>query len=204
MSTINASYNYTDFERALHLLNNELNRLNSSGYNLIICGGSALNATNLITRTTKDVDILAMLDNELNLIDPEPLPNDLVNAALIVAENLGLPDNWLNNGPSHGDGGIFRLGLPPGLQGRLLKSEIGNKLVLYFISRIDQIYLKLYAAVDQFGGYHASDLEALNPTDIELIHAAEWSMSHDTSAGYRLSLKSFLNEFGYGRTADKI
>lgn len=197
-------YNYTDFERAFHLLNNELNRLNSPGYNLIICGGSALNAANLVTRTTKDVDILALCDNEINLIDPEPLPNNLLNAALTVAENLGFPDNWLNNGPSSGEGGIFRLGLPQGLQERLLKKEFGNKLVLYFISRVDQIYLKLYAAVDQFGGYHASDLDALNPTDEELILAAEWSMSHDTSDGYRLSLKFFFNEFGYERAADKI
>jgi len=46
-------YKFSDFERAFHLLNNELNRLHSTGYNLIICGGSALNAANLIHRTTK-------------------------------------------------------------------------------------------------------------------------------------------------------
>jgi len=197
-------YNYTDFERAFHLLNNELNRLNSPGYNLIICGGSALNAANLITRITKDVDILALCDKNLNLIDPEPLPDDLIKAAITVAENLGFPTDWLNNGPSKGDGGIFRLGLPPGLQNRLLKKIIGNRLVLYFISRLDQIFLKLYAAVDQYGGYHASDLDTLNPTDEELVMAAEWSMSHDSSEGYKFSLKSFLKEFGYEKVADKI
>ncbi len=94
---------YTDFKRAFYLLNNELNKVNSPGYSLIICGGSAL-----------------------------------------------------------------------------------------------------YAAVDQFGGYHASDLEALNPTDEELVKAAEWSMSHDPSEGYRFSVKSFLKEFGYEKAAENI
>ena len=195
---------YSDLKKALHLLNNELNRADSAGYNLIICGGTALNATNLISRTTKDVDILALCDEDMKILDPEPLPSELINAALSVAENLGLPSDWLNNGPSHGDGGIFRLGLPPGLPERLTKEVIGNKLIVYYISRIDQIFFKLYAAVDQFGGYHAVDLEALAPTAKEILMAAEWSMTHDISDGYRLSVKSFLEEFGYEKAAEKI
>ncbi len=140
----------------------------------------------------------------MNMIDPEPLPGQLVTAALKVAENLGFPPDWLNNGPSHGEGGLFRLGLPPGLKDRLTRIEIGNKLIIFIISRIYQIYLKLYAAVDQFGGYHASDLEALNPTDDELVMAARWSMSHDVSEGYRLSVINFLKEFGYENASKHI
>jgi hypothetical protein len=81
---------------------------------------------------------------------------------------------------------------------------IGDKLTIFFISRIDQIFLKLYAAVDQYGGYHASDLDALHPTENELVRAARWSMSHDPSEGYRLSIKTFLREFGHEKAAEQI
>lgn len=203
MSTINTK-KYANFDAAFKLLDFELTRAGAPAYKLVICGGSALIAAHLVTRTTKDVDILALCDDNLNLIDPEPLPQFLVSAANNVAANLALPQNWLNNGPSSGDGGIFRLGLPAGLSSRLKEKEIGPKLTIYVISRIDQIYLKLYAAVDQFGGYHAADLEALTPTDEELFHAAQWSMSHDPSDGYRQMMKAFLTEFKYESVAERL
>ena len=62
-----------------------------------------------------------------------------------------LPEDWLNNGPSNGEGGLFRMGLPEGLAARLTWTTIGEKLALGFISRLDQIHFKLYAAVDQPG-----------------------------------------------------
>ena len=203
MRTINTQ-RYPGFDEALKLLDYELSRSGAPSYNLVICGGSALIAARLIQRATKDVDILALRDECDNLIDPAPLPEPLEKAARVVAENLSLPADWLNNGPSSGDGGIFRLGLPEGLASRLTETRIGEKLTINIISRIDQIFLKLYAAVDQFGGYHADDLEALNPSDDELVSAAQWSISHDPSDGYRQSMRQFLNEFGYRHAAERI
>lgn len=112
--------------------------------------------------------------------------------------------DWLNNGPSSGDGGLFRLGLPGGLAERLTWKGYGDHLAVGFISRFDQIHFKLYAAVDQSGGYHATDLHALAPTDEELLAAAAWSRSHDPSPGYRQGLKAFLEEFGHGHLGDRI
>lgn len=86
----------------------------------------------------------------------------------------------------------------------MTEKQIGSKLIIYIISRINQIYFKLYAAVDQCGGYHVSDLDELSPTDDELYNAANWSMSHDPSDGYRLSPKAFLKEFGYEGVAEKL
>jgi hypothetical protein len=198
------SYQYEQFDTALRLLNGRLAIADSPNFNLVVCGGTALVATELVMRATRDVDIVAMADDEGCLIDPAPLPGALVTAALEVAEDLGLPVDWLNNGPSSGEGGIYRLGLPQGFAGRLTWKRFGEKLSVAFIDRIDQIYFKLYAAVDQFGSYHATDLQELNPTDDELLKAIAWSRTHDPSERYMESIKMFFREFGYEHLVDRI
>lgn len=77
------------------------------------------------------------MDDSDVLLDPAPLPQPLVDAALVVAENLGLPE---------------------GIVKRLTWKTYGKKLRIGFIHRFDQINFKLYASVDQRGGYHADDL----------------------------------------------
>ena len=173
-------------------------------FNLVVCGGSALAATGLVTRTTKDVDVVALMDDDGVLLDPAPLPQALVRAAHEVALDLGLQQDWLNNGPSSGDGGLFRLGLPEGFVERLSWVTIGERLTVGFISRYDQIHFKLYAAVDQSGSYHAEDLRELHPTDVELLDAAGWTRTHDPSEGYLQGLQWFLQEFGYGHLVDRV
>jgi hypothetical protein len=132
------------------------------------------------------------------------LPPPLVKAALEVADDLGLPEDWLNNGPSRDEGGLFRLGLPHGLSERLIWKVFGDNLTVGFIGRFDQIHFKLYAAVDQMGSYHATDLQALEPADAELLAAAAWTRTHDPSEGFWQSLRWFLKEFGYERVAEQI
>lgn len=195
---------FENFDEALRLLNGRLALAGAPRFNLVVCGGTALIATNLIPRTTKDVDIVALMDDGGALLDPEPLPQSLVNAAGIVAVDLGLPEDWLNNGPSSGDGGLFRLGLPVDFVKRLAWKIFGENLSVGFIGRIDQIYFKLYAAVDQRGGYHADDLQLLTPTDEELLQAARWARTHDPSEGYLQSLEWFLGEFGYEHLVGRI
>ena len=86
---------------------------------------------------------------------------------------------------------------------RLERREIPPKLVVYFISRLDQIHFKLYATVDQ-GGYHMTDLTELKPTDDEIETAARWTMTHDVSEGYRLDMKDKLRRLGYEAVAEKL
>jgi len=198
------NYRYETIEEALKLLDGRL-ILNQSGhFSLVVCGGAALNALHLIQRTTKDVDIVALMDSNNQLVDPAPLPEELLIAAKEVADTLNLPQDWLNNGPSSGDGGLFRLGLPDGFKDRLTRNYRGEKLTVHFISRLDQIHFKLYAAIDQLGSYHASDLKQLLPSDDELLQAVRWATTHDPSEGFQTSIKLFLREFGYERLADKI
>ena len=173
-------------------------------FNLVVCGGTALAATGLVPRMTKDVDIVALVGDDGDLLDPAPLPQALVREAHEVALDLGLPKDWLNNGPSSGDGGLFRLGLPDGFVERLTWKAVGKKLTVSFISRYDQIHFKLYAAVDQSGSYHAADLRELQPTDEELLAAAGWTRSHDPSDGYLQGLQWFLKEFGYEHLVDRV
>jgi hypothetical protein len=144
------------------------------------------------------------MDDNGVLLDPAPLPLALSTAARAVSVDLGLPKDWLNNGPSSGDGGLFRMGLPHGFVERLAWTTIGEKLTVGFISRYDQIHFKLYAAVNQSGSYHAEDLCELCPTDEELLAAAQWTRTHDTSEGYLQCLQWFLKEFGYEQLVDRI
>lgn len=195
---------YEQFDTALRLLNGRLEIAGAPTFNLVVCGGTALVATELVMRATRDVDVVALADDSGELIDPAPFPEALTKAALEVAEDLGLPKDWLNNGPSSGEGGIFRLGLPDGFANRLSWKAIGKKLTVAFIDRIDQVYFKLYAAVDQFGSYHATDLQELEPTDDELLGAVTWSRTHDPSEGYLESIKMFFREFGYERLVERI
>lgn len=189
---------------SLKLLNERLEINNSAPIKIVVCGGSALIASNLISRTTKDVDIVALIDDNDHLVEPVPLPLELLKAAKQVANTLDLPENWINNGPSSGAGGIFQMGLPEGFAERLTKVHYGTKLTVFFIGRTDQIYFKLWAAVDQMGSYHADDLLNLSPTDNELLNASKWTMSLDISDGYRQMLIKFLIGVRHERVADKI
>lgn len=197
-------HSLSDLQDAFRLLNNRLALRQAPHFNLVVCGGAALMAARFVERTTKDVDVVALLDDSMRLKDPEPLPEVLLEEVRAVALDLGLDKNWLNNGPSKGDGGLFRSGLPEGFSSRLIRQDIGTHLTLYFIGRYDQIHFKLFAAVDRFGGYHADDLRKLSPNDEELLAAAKWSMTQDPSEGYRISVKRFMEHFGYGHLCEKI
>jgi hypothetical protein len=193
-----------NLETALKLLGARLDLAQAPAIGLVVCGGSALIALGLIKRTTRDVDVLALMSSSGDLISPDPLPSYLLNTAKEVARDLGLAADWLNNGPSRDAGGIFQLGLPEGIASRLHSRSYGDRLTVHFIGRLDQIHLKLYAAVDSGEGTHLDDLLSLKPDDVELETAARWAMTHDVSPGFRMILKDMLRQFGYEDVADRI
>jgi hypothetical protein len=80
-----------------------------ASYELVVIGGSALQARGLVDRPTRDVDVVARIDAG-RLVTAEPLPAPLVEARDRVARDFSLPERWLNADPSD----LLRLGLPDG------------------------------------------------------------------------------------------
>ncbi|HEX9505387.1 MAG TPA: hypothetical protein VGA62_05215, partial [Acidimicrobiia bacterium] len=67
----------------------------------------------------------------------------------------------------------------------------------HLAGRTDLICFKLYAAVDQGPrSKHFADLQELAPTRDELLVAARWTLTHDTSSGYRGELVKALAVLG--------
>lgn len=173
----------------LRALADHLARANEPS-DLVVIGGSALLALDLTTRSTRDVDVVALVrDNEL--ISAAELPEALLAACQRVARDFDVADDWLNSEPSD----LLRFGLPPGLPDRWETESFGPGLTVRWVSRSDQIHFKLYAAVDQ-AGKHLADLVALHPTADELVAAARWTRTHDPSEGYLSALREALAYFG--------
>jgi hypothetical protein len=173
----------------LSALEQQLGAVNQS-YDLVVVGGAALLALDLVQRTTRDVDIVA-LSRAGKLISAVDLPDPLLAARARVASDLNVPAEWLNSGPAE----MLRLGLPDGFEKRWTTQRYGPALTVRWASRVDQIHFKLYAAVDQ-AGKHLRDLEALEPQPDELIAAARWTRQHDPSEGFLEPLRQALAYFG--------
>jgi hypothetical protein len=169
---------------------------------LVVCGGTALSALGLVMRTTRDVDVLGTVletQNKRTIQRITKFPEWLVEAANKVGRDFDLPENWLNLGPAS----QVESGLPEGFEKRLVKKVYGQYLTIYFISRLDQIHFKLYAAVDQ-NGYHVQDLFALKPTESEMEMAAKWVITQDVSEVFKALLKDFLEIHNYGDIAKRV
>ncbi len=117
----------------------------------------------------------------------------------IISYLFNLPADWINTGPES----FIQSGLPPGLLKRLALKRYGKNLTIGFISRLDQIFLKLYASVDR-GGYHVDDLIKLKPTENELLDACKWVCEQDTSEAFAMLLKSMLEQIGFKDVARKL
>lgn len=195
----------TEIEKIFTALSEQLeDKSHETVIEMLVCGGAALNVLGYVTRTTKDVDVIAFIDKNKNGVDiltkASPLKPALIEAGKLVQKDFNLPDNWINDGPAS----VMDFGLPKGLMDRAETHKYGKNLIIHFLDRYDQIHLKLHAAVDQSGGKHYDDLMALKPTAEELEQAARWSMTHDPSEGYRTVLKDFLLKIGYKNAAEKL
>lgn len=180
-------------KKQLNIYLNELGavyeQLGGQKIDLGICGGAGLILTGLIDRTTKDIDTLF----------PVSWPQELTRAVEVISKNFGLSKDWINRGPDM----LTSMGLPDGFMGRAEMVKFGKKLTVYFASRYDQIFFKVYASADR-GGYHVDDLLALNPTEEEMLAAARWCLTHDTSDGFKTILKDMYEKLEYGEIAKKI
>src|SRR5260370_40423952 len=117
--------------------------LREGSYTIAVVGGSALLALGLVPRTTRDIDVVAVLGGD-ELISAEPLPAKLLEAAAVVAADFGLAADWLNAGPAQ----LVEFGLPDGFLARATRHRYGPALTVLFASR------GAVAVADQGAGRH--------------------------------------------------
>lgn len=178
-----------EIDRCLKKLGQAYDALGGPPLTLQICGGAALAVLGLVDRTTRDID----------LAGPTKLPPEFDRSVAIVARELCLPPDWINQGPVE----LSKMGLPDGFDQRATARAYGPRIVARFASRIDQIYFKVYAAADR-GGYHVDDLMALAPATDEIVDAARWCMTHDVSPAFAEVLDSMCKQLGFADAARKI
>ena len=187
-------------ERVDELLSELAERLTAleAWYELVVVGGSALLALGIVSRATRDVDVVAF-DDGAGLTPADPLPEALERARDLVARDLVVAPDWLNGAASD----IARFGLPEGFMSRVETRRYGDSLVVHFAGRLDLIHFKLHAFIDRsdIHGRHGSDLQALDPTPEELLAAGRWTMTHDPSPGYREMLENGLTYLGVDSAA---
>lgn len=163
-------------------------------YELVLIGGASLQLHGVISRPTRDADVLAeRVDGQ---VVPLPsLPDHLRAAVQDVGEAYGAAPDWLNTGPQS----LIELGLPLGFEARLERRDFEPGLVIWLAGRYDLVCFKLYAAANEWPtrGRHIQDLRALAPVPADLLTAARWARSHDPSPGFREhQLGPLLRELG--------
>jgi hypothetical protein len=68
-------------------------------YEIVAIGGGGLLLLKLMERTTKDLDLVALIENG-HLVSADPLPQILLQAAEEVSKALELGKNWLDSRPT--------------------------------------------------------------------------------------------------------
>ena len=160
-------------------------------YELYAVGGGALQLLGLITRPTRDIDIIGKVEGQ-RILPMVTLPTSLARAIEDTARVFRISPQWVNTGPQS----LLDLGLPDGAIGRAHRRQWGG-LVLNIADRRDQIFFKLYAAADQGPrSKHFDDLRRLESTPEELRDAAAWARTHDPSEGFGVELGAALRDLG--------
>jgi hypothetical protein len=155
-------------ERALELLGETLDA-RALHFELVVIGGSALLLRGVTRRPTRDLDVMAIVDKG-EYRPAEPMPAELQAAVVDVGVTLGIGTDWLNGKAS----GLLNFELPRGFKGRTEPRHYGA-LTIRIADRLDLIYQKLDATVSEGRlSRHFSDLQALRPTDDELLGAGRW------------------------------
>lgn len=157
-------------------------------FEAVVIGGAALNLLGLVSRYTRDCDVL----------DPQ-IPESVRTASrnFAIEQRLQgqiLRDDWLNNGPES-----LKKDLPIGWQQRLVELYKGRTLHLLTLGRMDLTKTKLFAFCDR--GTDRQDCLMLKPTHAELIDALEWVKNQDANPDWPKYVKecfgSLAKELGY-------
>lgn len=179
---------------ALKLVGKLLTQRRQGPFHLVVCGGSALVARGLISRSTIDVDLLANVNHvegEYKISPlPYPMPEELSKAARDVAGEMVLKENWLNANASLMFPGLDDL--PEWFWLDVERRAYGMDLTVDYISRRGQIFLKTYAALNREEERDEEDLRALAPDRAETLEAVRWVLANMETLEHRERLPHVL------------
>ena len=159
----------------------ELLRTEGERVGVVVVGGATLNLIGVVERTTRDVDVIALVHRDAagaaHLARAEPFPEPLARAIRTVARDFGLDADWMSGMV----GRQWSQGLPPGIEQDLTWRRYGG-LDVALVGRRTLTALKLFATVDCGpASVHMQDLIALAPSAEELWEAAGWVRTQDAA-----------------------
>jgi hypothetical protein len=152
-------------------------------FEAVVIGGAALGLLGIISRQTRDCDILR-----------PPLPPEIRDAARAFARTLreqgeALDDDWLNNGPAS-----LADSLPEGWSTRLQIAYQGRSIILRCLGRTELLMSKLFALCDR--GIDLRDCVALAPTAEELRGICPWLERQDGNQEWPAHVRATLDDLG--------
>lgn len=154
-------------------------------YVLYTCGGAQLVFLGYSTRRTEDVDLIH-----------DQIDQPLRDASIVVAKNLGIQEDWLNNK-------VSSLGkrLAKGWKKKTVVLFEGEAITLMGLNRQDLISSKLHAAIDRKGEDY-DDLLFLKPSVDEIELAREYVLKQksdlETSEVFiNAWIRELKNDLGY-------
>jgi hypothetical protein len=156
--------------------------------NAVVIGGAALSLLGVITRETRDCDVMH-----------PALTDEIIEAAKAFAiemSALGSPlaEDWLNNNPAE----VAEL-LPKGWLARSQVVFAGKALTVLSLCRADLLLTKLFAYCDR--GTDIGDCFALKPGVEELREARLWVEKQDANPDWpkhvEESLRDLARRLGY-------
>ena len=149
----------------------------------VLVGGAALNLLGVVSRSTRDCDVLYPM-----------LPEEVQIAARAFAADQRqagetLADDWLNNGPA-----ALAKQLPDGWETRVQPVFSGNAIELQSLGREDFLRAKLFALCDR--GRDLGDCLALAPTLDELAAVMPWVEQQDLNPDWPAHVRGTLADLG--------
>lgn len=154
----------------------------------MVIGGAALNLLGVVSRLTKDCDILF----------PE-ISEEIAKAAQSFAREVrgnggDLDGEWLNNGPAS-----LQRQLPAGWENRLQTAFSRRAIHLRTLAREDLLCAKLFALCDR--GIDLLDCVAVAPDQAELEKIVPWLDQQDANpqwpAHVRVTIANLARRLGY-------
>ncbi len=158
-------------------------------FEAVIIGGAALGLLGVVSRQTRDCDIL---HPKL----PEAIQHAAKEYARICSDKGDvLAEDWLNDGPS-----LLTDALPSGWKDRLQIAYKGEAITLRCLGRLDLLRSKIFALCDR--GIDLPDCLALAPTEAELDEIQPWLEDQDANPDWpaytRTVLADLRKRLGYG------